>query len=153
MTVNAFAKDKLGKSPNLNCFTSYLFHGRRRRRLFPFQLFVLVIQLSLSVKGRVLQTKWGWSWAAGSELLAPSAQEQEPVLGWAELEPFAPSHLGSAASVSSLLPFQGFWSFSISFCCISFTCTVLQALFWGVCIFVNPFQSWSVKLENGRRDS
>jgi len=27
MTVNAFAKDILGKPSNLNCFSFYLFHG------------------------------------------------------------------------------------------------------------------------------
>lgn len=131
MTVNAFAQDKLGKSPNLNCFSSYLFHGRRR--LFPFQLFVLVIQLSLSVKGkgstaRMLQTKcqWGQSWDAGSELLAPTAQDQ----GTAQV-PFCSSHLGSAASLSSFLTLQGFWSHSVSFCCVSFTYTVASDPFWG----------------------
>lgn len=136
MTVNAFAKDKLGKSPNLNCFSSYLFHGRRI--LFPFQLFILVIQLSLSVKGRgsiarMLQTKcqWGCSWDAGSELLAPTAQDQEAalVLGWTGA--LLLSLTWALLPVSSFLTFQGFWSFSISFCWIFFSCTVASGPFWG----------------------
>lgn len=71
----------------------------------------------------------------------------------AALDPSAPSHLGSAASVSSFLPFQGFWSFSISFSVFLSLALLLQVLFWEVCIPVSPFQSWYVKLGNGRCDS
>lgn len=146
MTVNAFAKDKLGKSPNLNCFGSYLFHGRRR--LFPFQLFVLVIQLSLSVRGkgsiaRMLQTRCQWA-GGGVSAQLPQHRTRRQLWCQARAEPSAPSHLGSSASVSSFFPFQGFWSFPISFFSISCTCTVASGSVLGVCILVSSFQSWYV---------
>lgn len=151
MTVSAFAKDKLGKSPSLNCFSSYLFHGRRR--LFPFQLFVLGILLSLSVKGRGRLSRC-CKVPVGLELGCRECTPGSHSAGsGAALDPSAPSHLGSAASVSSFLPFQGFWSFSISFSVFLSLALLLQVLFWEVCIPVSPFQSWYVKLGNGRCDS
>lgn len=129
MTVSAFAKDKLGKSPSLNCFSSYLFHGRRR--LFPFQLFVLGILLSLSVKGRgsivtMLQSASG----AGVGMQGMNSWlPQRRIRG--SSGPFCSFSPGLCCLCFLILAFPRLLVLFHLFFCLSFTCTVASGPFLG----------------------